>query len=224
MSGYRTHMLIGGVGGLAAYRLLDRFQPDLANLRVEAFHESIEIPQLVIAAAFVVLAAYLALWPDIDEPGSKISILFRFWLPPCVGAWVVISSLWVGSDPTAVAVAAILATIGAIIMSAPILAIIHQLAGGHRRLTHSLILGLGLLAITVVLELTGQQIIGLPFGLLGFGLLLHLLGDIVTPGGVPIFYPLSKWEFHALPAATAEFGEPLIACLMLAFGAALILV
>jgi hypothetical protein len=55
-----------------------------------------------------------------------------------------------------------------------------------------------------------------------WGQWLHLLGDLVTPSGVPLLYPLSDRAVRLLPRSLATIGEPLIACAALLCGAFLL--
>ena len=54
-----------------------------------------------------------------------------------------------------------------------------------------------------------------------WGELLHLIGDIVTPAGVPLWYPFSRHAFR-LPHPISHFGEPLVFAGALAVGAFLL--
>lgn len=224
MSGYRTHALIGAVGGLAAYREVARYASSLTDIQIRAFDHIIIVPQLAVAGIFVVGMALLALWPDIDEPGSRISNLFQKWLGPGVGICGAAVAVLDGHDLITVGVVGLIGVVCGTILALPVLKLIHEMAGGHRRLTHSLILGLPLLIGGGAIWHYGIVLTGLLLMALGFGQLFHLVGDIVTPGGVPVFYPLSNWEFHALPPGAADFGEPLIAALSLILGVGLILI
>jgi membrane-bound metal-dependent hydrolase YbcI (DUF457 family) len=53
---------------------------------------------------------------------------------------------------------------------------------------------------------------------LAWGQLLHLIGDIVTVSGVPLFWPLSSMAVCVLPKGVAAYGELLIGGVALIFG------
>jgi inner membrane protein len=91
------------------------------------------------------------------------------------------------------------------------------MAGGHRRLTHSLVLSLPLVLLAVVLW-SVQPVAAVGVGLLAWGQWLHLLGDLVTPSGVPLLYPLTTRDTHLLPRPLTTIGEPLIASAALLCG------
>jgi inner membrane protein len=71
----------------------------------------------------------------------------------------------------------------------PISHIIYKLVG-HRTLTHSFIIILVVSAVASFIY--GFNIVIFSVAL---GCILHVIGDLLTPQGVAIFYPLSKHRF-----------------------------
>ncbi|MBX7490671.1 metal-dependent hydrolase [Helicobacter turcicus] len=88
---------------------------------------------------------------------------------------------------------------------------------GHRGLTHSITFIVGLGILLLVLSAFGAEMLsGIPlvsgfvkglddavlevfiFGIL-FGCVLHLMGDMLTPSGVPLLLPFSTRNFHLTP-------------------------
>jgi membrane-bound metal-dependent hydrolase YbcI (DUF457 family) len=96
-----------------------------------------------------------------------------------------------------------------------LLRIIRGAAGGHRHLTHSLVVSVPLALIAAGCWWQGLTVAALVVGLLAWGQWLHLLGDLVTPAGVPLAYPLSDHDIRLLPRPLARMGEPLVAVLAL---------
>ena len=90
------------------------------------------------------------------------------------------------------------------VLSYPICAIF-----GHRGITHSLIAvaAVGYAAYTL------QSIM---VSWLAMGYLLHLLGDYLTPSGVPLLYPFKKNYRGLITAKTGTMGETVLASLTLA--------
>jgi membrane-bound metal-dependent hydrolase YbcI (DUF457 family) len=210
LSSYGTHMLIGAVGGLALTRLVNVHSPDMAPIVVEG--------------VVVIGSALLATWPDIDEPNSFIARraravvtligtglggvigyaqAARFAHPPVVGAGIgALAGLLIGS-----------------LLAILLLKGIRLAAGGHRRLTHSLVVGGLLAALAGALGVSGVATVAFVLGALAWGQVLHLLGDIVTPAGVPVLYPFSGRDLRVLPSGLARFGEQIagVSALLLAY-------
>src|SRR5437868_1606375 len=94
MSGFHTHMLIGGVGGLTAFKMMEALAPTAVTVQFGSY----TLPSSVVEIGCIVVSAYLALWPDIDEPGSHIShrALQLMWL---FGATVAFIFLLAASVP-----------------------------------------------------------------------------------------------------------------------------
>ncbi len=88
----------------------------------------------------------------------------------------------------------------------PLLRLIRIGAGGHRRLTHSALLGGAFGALATILWQMGQPAWALVPGALVWGQFLHVLGDIVTPAGVPLLYPISTRDV-GLPRPFSTYGE-----------------
>lgn len=207
----------GLVGGLALSRALERLgispalglDGSIAHALGAAGH------YLAILASsglpLSVLSALLATVPDIDEPGSFIArrahaviTLTGVGLAGGVAALAKLSpTIWL----LALLVGALLGRLAGYVA----LRLIRRAAGGHRRLTHSLVLT-GMLALAA----GGLWRCGLgawaliPAGL-AWAILIHDLGDLVTPAGVPLLYPFSRTSFHLLPAPICRVGEPLVA-------------
>ena len=212
MSGFQTHMLIGAVAGLALGQALGfagaspalGLDPAIARAFGHAGSFAAVVP-------LITLSALLATLPDIDEPGSYIArrahactTLAGAGLAACLAfAARLAPSMWVVAMLTG-------ATLGGIAGFA-LLRLIRRAAGGHRRLTHSL-----LLALVFALAAGGLRLgrLGawplLPAGL-AWAIVIHDLGDICTPAGVPLLYPFSRKSFRILPEPICRFGEPLAA-------------
>ncbi|HEU5098983.1 MAG TPA: metal-dependent hydrolase [Roseiflexaceae bacterium] len=77
----------------------------------------------------------------------------------------------------------------------------------------------GVLAAVAVIV---WRFIGAPWallpGALAWGIVLHDVADLVTPHGIPLFYPISDRDFHILPESLRHFGEPIIAGVALVAG------
>lgn len=215
MSGYVTHMLIGGVGGLVLTRIATINSPDLTPTLAEG--------------VVIVGSALLATWPDIDEPKSFIARRARAVITLIgMGLGGVIGFAQRGalflppSPPVSALIGALIGAFVGSLLAALLLKGIRRAAGGHRRLTHSLIVGVALAALAAMLGGVGLGTVAFVLGALAWGQALHLLGDIVTPAGVPVLYPLSKRELRVLPSWLAHFGEALIGLAALALGYALV--
>jgi membrane-bound metal-dependent hydrolase YbcI (DUF457 family) len=91
-----------------------------------------------------------------------------------------------------------------------LLNLLRFVSGGHRRLTHSLVLGISLFVLAGVLYGFGLPSLAFPSFAIAWGQFLHLIGDVVTPGGVPLFYPLWSRNIHLFPHSFTRFGEPII--------------
>lgn len=214
MSGFRTHMLIGAVGGLTAFRMVQAFAPATLSIRVS----NQALPANLVGLGCVAVSGYLALWPDIDEPGSHISRvaphymwLFGAVMALCVG---VAASL----TPTALLILVACGALGVGISGGLLLALLRFMSGGHRRLTHSLLVGITLYVLAGFCFLLRIVPLGLPLFALAWGQSLHLIGDVVTPGGVPLFYPLWRRNIHLFPHFFTQFGEPIIGLTALIIG------
>lgn len=209
MSGYRTHMLIGAVGGLGAYRVAERLVPSALAVRLTVGNASYAVPNTVVGLSCVIASAYLAWWPDIDEPGSHISRQighFMTWLGAIIGLLI---GLTLNRSVILLVVGALCgAGVGRVGRYA-FLRLLHTLSGGHRHLTHSLLLGTAMVIAGGVLYFTRLSGLTLPLLALAWGQFLHLAGDVITPGGVPLFYPIWRRDVHLLPHSVALVGEML---------------
>jgi membrane-bound metal-dependent hydrolase YbcI (DUF457 family) len=96
-----------------------------------------------------------------------------------------------------------------------------EMFGGERRMTHSLITSAILAGICIVLWFAIPPAPTLIVAALFWGQLLHLVGDIVTPGGVPLFWPI-RTQAIKLPYALAVWGEPSITVMSLIAGTLLL--
>jgi membrane-bound metal-dependent hydrolase YbcI (DUF457 family) len=157
--------------------------------RIDA-HASIEIVLLTVGAS-----AALALWPDIDQAGSFASnwVDRTGWL---LGA-VIGLAFRRGLEGVLVGALVGLLAIPLLVRGA------RKLVGGHRRGTHSLVIVLALVALS-------WRVGPLPL-LFAYGGILHILGDVVTPGGVCLFWPIYRQDIYCLPRFVARYGEALAA-------------
>ena len=218
MSGFVTHALIGAVGGLALSHVL-------GGAAVQQVVGLSNLSGLVIVS----VSAVLALWPDIDEGDSWIShrartvIVIVTMILGALGGW-----LWGQSDTSppfpALALALGGAALGLLVgplLGGPVLRMVHRASGGHRHLTHSLTLVLVLGVAAWLGWLLHSYWLAVVLAALVWGELLHLIGDVVTPAGVPLLYPFSRHSAR-LPHAISVFGEPLVFAGALAVGAYLL--
>jgi len=123
-----------------------------------ARHAGLEVGTPVDYAA----AAFGALLPDLDHPGSWIGRRFK------LIAWPI------------------------------------TLIFGHRGITHSL-LAAGAVSILLLSQVAAAWVI--PIGL---GYLSHLLGDYLTPLGIPLLYPSRKAFHFPTPIRTGGPGELIV--------------
>jgi membrane-bound metal-dependent hydrolase YbcI (DUF457 family) len=220
MSSGTTHMIIGGVCGLALAKL--------------ASTQGIVVPGMVgnayvLPLVLVAGSAFLATLPDIDQPNSWIARHVRFAMTLAAGiisgliGWSVASLGWIAWSPWAVAFVA--GCLGVVLigplLSTLVLRLIRFGAGGHRRLTHSLVVAALLVAIAWILWTGGYLLWAVLPGPLAYAIVVHDIGDVVTPAGVPILYPFSKRDV-GLPRPLSTFGEPLILLVAVGVGALLI--
>lgn len=212
MSSWRGHMLIGATGGLALVRVL----------RVTGHFPVLpDIPPLGVETAIIGGSAFLALLPDIDEPNSWIGQ--RVQLMMTLAGIILALVLAVGLELPLQWIA-VYAAVGMVVGKLAgwlLLKAIRTAAGGHRRLTHSLPLTGVLLLGTVALWSLGYGAWSLIPLAVAWGQVLHVLGDLPTPAGVPLFYPFSKQDF-GLPQPLSSFGEGLAAISAIAVASILI--
>lgn len=222
MSGYMTHLLIGGVGGLVATHLVP---PDLiAVVRVQT-----PVLAYLPEGLVILTSAWAATWPDIDEPTSFAGQRVRWTITILAGLIGGMLGMAVGSGPMRPILQTVVPTFltpsvgmalgGALGMGVvgpflgqQVLTGMRTMAGGHRRWTHSLCLSGPLALLAVVLWMLGMSWGAVIVGMLAWGQWLHLVGDLVTPSGVPLFYPVATRSVCLLPRSVATVaGEPLIA-------------
>jgi hypothetical protein len=194
---------------------------------------------------FAAASGFLATWPDIDEPGSFISRRVRMVLALvggvlfAIAGWMLVAQGWWIDQlplPASLEASPYLETagpawsrnaLGAIVglfvgliiggwSALLLLQGIRSLAGGHRRLTHSLVLGTGLFALAWALWFVlGAGWLALIPLALAWGQLLHVAGDVVTPSGVPLLWPLIETPLRVfprdIPGKTGEMAVALLA-------------
>jgi inner membrane protein len=88
---------------------------------------------------------------------------------------------------------------------------------GHRGITHSLIAVVGVSYAAYVFQ---SNIVAW----LAMGYLLHLLGDYLTPSGVPLLYPYKKNYRGLIVAKTGTMGESFLAGVILISALAYVLI
>lgn len=82
---------------------------------------------------------------------------------------------------------------------------------GHRGAFHSLFACAGVLYVAYSVAIPAVQFVAL-------GYLLHLLGDFLTPSGIPLFYPSSRRYRFMVVAQTNSLGETVLATGLLSLG------
>jgi membrane-bound metal-dependent hydrolase YbcI (DUF457 family) len=214
-------MLIGAVGGLAVFKVAERLDPSILSAQFSLGDSTYSIPTAAVGVACVAVSSVMALWPDLDKPDSFISHVASrlMWLP---GGLVGLIVALVATHTTVWMVVG--AAVGAIlghIAGGLILGILGVLSGGHRRLTHSILIGIGLVFGTWVLYLMNWGGVGVLLVIVAWGQLLHLAGDVVTPGGVALFYPIWPGPIYLVPHSFALFGEVAVGCIALVLGVVL---
>lgn len=188
MSGYLTHMSIGAAGGV----ILAHTTPGLLPLA----------PELA-APALAVVSAVAATWPDLDHPDAWASRRAGPALA-LAGAAVALLARHEARTPVELAALAVLGALVAYLLGMALLLALRACAGGHRGGTHSLLAPGLLLLAWLALVGTGSWA-WLPL-LLCWGWLLHVLGDVVTPGGWRPLAPLHGPTWR-LPRRLARHGE-----------------
>ncbi len=222
MSGFHTHMLIGAVGGLTAFKVIDHLAPAKVYLPLTVVGRTYVVPPAAIGIGVVVASAYLALWPDIDEPGTHVSnqVLHYMWL--LGGVIGMLAMLALSYSAVSILAGALQGAALGLVGGWPGLAILRLISGGHRRLTHSLVVGTALFMLGVFAYTIGMLPLALPAFALAWGQALHLAGDIETRSGIPLFYPFGRHDYHLFPYGVARFGELIAAVTALAVGVVLV--
>lgn len=98
----------------------------------------------------------------------------------------------------------------------PIAKVINKLFG-HRTITHA---PLWLVPLFLLLHNLSELTSAFPIAiktnlsclLIGYisGFISHLLGDMLTKGGIPLFYPFKKHRYHLTPAPSGKYDALLI--------------
>lgn len=228
MSRVGTHMLIGAVGGLALARLV--------GPQALPFDVSASLGPNSHTLVFAGGSALLATLADIDEPNSWIGQRVRWILSVLAGlllgwaGWLLAPTDVGASIAQQVRIvtplrpfvgAGVGFMVGALLvgpwLSYEVLRGAQDMFGGHRRMTHSLITSAILAAGGIILWFAILPALALIIAALLWGQLLHLVGDVVTPGGVPLFWPMQAKPIK-LPYPIAVWGEPSIAVASLLLG------
>lgn len=218
MSGFQTHALVGGVGGLGLVTFLERTHAALLPQIGGDSAALLGIPGGVSGAAVIVASAFLALVPDIDEPHSFVAqrvreVLLLVGLALGIALGILAHGpLWLPLAAGAVGGAA------GLLSGTWLLKGIRAAAGGHRRFTHSLVLAGGLALLAGGLGRTGEGLVWLVPAAFAWGIVLHDLGDLVTPAGLPLLFPFSNISIRVLPAPLCRYGESLMVVAALAVG------
>jgi membrane-bound metal-dependent hydrolase YbcI (DUF457 family) len=204
VSGYLTHMAVGAAGGAVLVRLAPELVPG---------------DPAVLAMAVPAASALAATWPDLDHPEAWASRRV-WWVTGGAGAVVTVLGVLPTLDPQPPASVAALLVMGALLgvgIGGLILDALRLIASGHRGGTHGLIAPAALLLVAVLM---GGPWAALPL-LLAWGWLLHVLADVVTPGG---WRPLAPFPGPVLrlPRGLAKHGETLIGCAALTVLAAVL--
>jgi membrane-bound metal-dependent hydrolase YbcI (DUF457 family) len=227
MSRFGTHMLIGAVGGLFLARLVGEQGLPFA---VGALGSN--GPTIALAGT----SALLTTLADIDDPDSWIGrqarwvfsvlagllLFFAGWRLSTTdgGIWLArlahippsLRSLTIGGVGLIVG--------GAIVgpwLGYELLRGLQEIFGGHRRMTHSLITSALLAVLSIVLWFAILPAPALIVAALLWGQLLHTIGDSVSVGGAPLFWPVQTKPIK-LPYALAVWGEPAVAGVALVVG------
>lgn len=147
------------------------------------------------SAAVLIAGAWLgSLLPDADRAGSRIYRTRRFERR----AWPLRIVGWVARLPLRLLILL-----------------------GHRGLTHSLVAVVAVTAACFALaSLVAPSVAEAVAAGVGLGYAAHVAADACTPGGVPLFAPLSGRRRHLLPRAaripTGSLRELLVAALLTA--------
>lgn len=196
MSSYLTHMAIGAASGAALTALAPALIPG---------------DPAVAAVLAPAASAIAATWPDLDHPDAWASRRVGPALALAGVAVAVLAVLPTLRPLTAVEAGALVVLgglLGAFVGSVLLLAL-RVVAGGHRGGTHGLVAPALLAVMWAALQGAGGWAWLPP--LLMWGWLLHIVGDVVTPGG---WRPLAPFPGPTLrlPRRLARHGELLVGC------------
>lgn len=218
MSGFQTHALVGGVGGLGLVTFLEAAYPAVLPERIGVISSVVGIPGGVGGAAVIVASAFLALIPDIDEPHSFVARRVReVLLLAGLALGIALGILAHGPLWLPLVAGAVGGGVG-LLAGKWLLKAIRAAAGGHRRFTHSLVLAGGLALLAAGLWRFAPGVGWLIPAAVAWGIVLHDLADLVTPQGLPLFFPVSDASIRILPQPICRYGEPLIAVAALVVG------
>lgn len=223
MSGFRVHMLVGAVGGLALVTGLRNYAPEiLAGILPGQ-------PVMITQTGIIVGSALAAIWPDIDTSESLIShhvVLVLTSLGVLCGVVVAASvvlaeaarlGLWWGA---VFALGLLGGAAAGRIVAKVLLTTIRIGMGGHRAGTHSLYMAAALLLLASVLNTAGLRVWASAPLVLFWGWALHVCADVPTPMG---WRPLPGLPLVVrLPKLIARHGETLTAFLAVLSAAALL--
>lgn len=210
MSGFHTHAVVGAVGGLSLVTLVEATRPDLLPERIGLVAPIIGVPGGAGGAAVIAASAVLALVPDIDEPQSFVAQRVREVLTLAgVALGVAVGVLAGGPVWLPLAASAVGGVVG-LVAGWGLLKGIRAAAGGHRRFTHSLVLAGLLAALAWALAAAGLGLVWLVPAAFAWGIVLHDIADVVTPAGLPLFWPFSSYTVRVLPKPLCNYGEALI--------------
>lgn len=193
MSGYITHMAVGAAGGAVLVRVAPELIPG---------------DPAVLAVVLPLASALAATWPDLDHPEAWASRRV-WWVTGSAGAVATfaIAPALAPDGPVAMAALLVFGALLGVGLGALLLSALRVAVGGHRGGTHGLIAPGLLLAVAA---LVGWPWAALPL-LLAWGWLMHVLADVVTPGGWRPLAPL-RGPTVRLPRSLARHGETLISC------------
>lgn len=210
MSGFHTHAFVGAVGGLTLVTVLEANRPDLLPGGIDALSAMMGIPAGAGGAAVIAASACLALLPDIDEPNSFVSQRARE-VMTLAGSALGLALGFMASGPAWLPLAAgAMGGIAGLLAAWALLKGIRAAAGGHRRFTHSFVLAGLLAALAWALAHAGVGLGWLVPAAVAWGIVLHDIADVVTPAGVPLFWPVSSVTVRVLPRPWCTYGEALI--------------
>jgi len=249
LSSYKTHVLIGGVGGLALDRAL-MLTPAAAVLGLPSGGGA----AIGMTVGLVAVSGVLATIPDLDTPQAYASqrMLGLFGATGmCLGialALLIVAgelswSMWSLDTLIRSGLPVVIGAVGGGVLGLALGWLfprgIRAISGGHRHGTHSLVfsvpaflIGALLFALPWAIEMLWNLGVGVwAWGFyggglflmaLGWGQWLHLCGDVVTVSGVPLFYPLSHKDYRVLPKSIARIGEILVGLAATGVGALLL--